>query len=396
MINLDACSSLGRLDASANSLTAVDGIAAATTLRWLSLANNAIEDITPLRDLDRLEVLNVAHNRLQGKVAAGRLRCLKALILNNNEITSVGGLEKLHDLDALVLSHNRLASLSGWLAGAAALKKLSLSHNPLLTDVGGALRSCTALQELRLNHCGLTALPADLQKNQRLRILEAGGNAIATLEDLAVLGELPSLRQLNLKGCPAAALPGYSQHILQLAPHLEVLDGRKLSAASFAGEKRGGKATADAAPISREAVGTGGEKSTKRKAAVEGPAVEGPAGEREQRKKRKKEGPPALQLGAVPAVQHQRPPPAAAAVYPSSDEADDAVAFAAVRRTAPKVDPSRTGVVKVVEVSNARGSGRGDKGKAKGKKGGGGVRGTAALRALMGTGEAGNAQPGWD
>lgn len=51
-----------------------------------------------------------------------------------------------------------------------------------------ACRSCTALQELRLNHNQLRALPADLAANTRLRILDCGGNQIASFDDIQVGG----------------------------------------------------------------------------------------------------------------------------------------------------------------------------------------------------------------
>lgn len=49
-------------------------------------------------------------------------------------------------------------------------------------------RSCTALQELRLNHNQLQALPSDLAANTRLRILDCGGNAIQSFDDVQVRG----------------------------------------------------------------------------------------------------------------------------------------------------------------------------------------------------------------
>lgn len=171
IVGLDACKALSRLDASANSLTALDGVAACP-LRWLSVAKNQISSLEPLRDLEHLEVLNAAHNKLQGKLSVSRIRSLKALILNNNEISTIGGMEKLKALDTLVLSNNAVESLGGWLAGSSALQKLSLSHNPLQDIGGGALRLCPNLQELRLNHCHLKELPETLAANTRLLTLE--------------------------------------------------------------------------------------------------------------------------------------------------------------------------------------------------------------------------------
>jgi Leucine-rich repeat (LRR) protein len=152
VVSMEACTALTRLDASDNLLTAADGIAACEALRWLSIAKNAVTSLEPLRDLAGLEVLNAARNQLEGRVSVGRLRALKALVLNDNQITAVSGLDKL-ELDTLVLSNNRVASLGGWLAGAAALQKLSLSHNPL-PELGAALQRAVRA------HLGLRELSA--------------------------------------------------------------------------------------------------------------------------------------------------------------------------------------------------------------------------------------------
>lgn len=88
-------------------------------------------------------------------------------------------------MNTLVLSHNAVASLGSWVGGAAALEKLSLSHNEL-AELGGALKGCAQLQELRLNHNRLRCLPPELASNTRLRILDAGGNPIASFEDIQV------------------------------------------------------------------------------------------------------------------------------------------------------------------------------------------------------------------
>lgn len=47
-------------------------------------------------------------------------------------------------------------------------------------------RACQLLKELRLSHNKLASLPSELAANERLRILEAGGNPIASLKDIQV------------------------------------------------------------------------------------------------------------------------------------------------------------------------------------------------------------------
>ena len=65
-------------------------------------------------------------------------------------------------------------------------KGLPLNSAPSLPPLPPLPRSCTALQELRLNHNKLRALPADLAANTRLRILDCGGNQIASFDDIEV------------------------------------------------------------------------------------------------------------------------------------------------------------------------------------------------------------------
>jgi len=69
---------------------------------------------------------------------------------------------------------------------AAAVPHPLHTHPRLSPAPASRPRSCTALQELRLNHNQLRALPADLASNTRLRILDCGGNRIASFDDIQV------------------------------------------------------------------------------------------------------------------------------------------------------------------------------------------------------------------
>ena len=52
----------------------------------------------------------------------------------------------------------------------------------------GCLDGLAALNELRLNGCGVVALPAGLSAAQRLRILDLGHNPVRRAKDLQVSG----------------------------------------------------------------------------------------------------------------------------------------------------------------------------------------------------------------
>ena len=376
---MEACTALTRLDASDNLLTAADGIAACEALRWLSIAKNAVTSLEPLRDLAGLEVLNAARNQLEGRVSVGRLRALKALVLNDNQITAVSGLDKL-ELDTLVLSNNRVASLGGWLAGAAALQKLSLSHNPL-PELGAALRGCTALQELRLNHCALSTLPAELAHNPGLRILDAGGNRIADLAALRVLSALPVLRQLSLKGCPVAQLPGYKERVLQLAPRLRVLDNQRVDGASSMRDGGGDALPAPTLPPAALAAPEGAKEASKKRKAEAAAEQEAPVdGERARKKSGADRGEKGVKKGR---------PLVIVDVDDVDSDADDAVAFKAATEKH-RLDPKRTGAVKVINIKAQKERQQGKK-RSKGASGGA----AAALQALL-AGEAAEQLPGWD
>jgi len=425
ILGLEVCSRLNRLDASANALTTLDGIAACSALRWLSVAKNKIDSLDSLSGLEFLEVLNAAHNQLEGKIRVGCLRTLKALILNNNNgITSVGGLDKLKDLDTLVLSNNAISSLGGWLSGAKRLQKLSLSGNTGLSDLGSALKNCTRLQELRLNHCHLTHLPSCLEANSKLRIIEVGGNQISTHNEISVLKTLPCLRQLNLKGCPVAELPEYAEKVLEIAPRLEVLDSRRVVHGAGPWEKRGAaktlktlgsapqspddnpfdEAKAKTEPAEPEAESILPSQNAtvitkegkKRHVGVEGsgpgkslpkkPKHEIPNEDVDDKSVGKKNKKPAVGMMKKGRVH-----------LDDNVEADDDVLDAAMLRAAPEKkkkveDGARTGVMKVVEVS-AKKKGRKKDAAPKDKKS---LRGAAALKALLDTNGPNNvALPAW-
>jgi hypothetical protein len=54
--------------------------------------------------------------------------------------------------------------------------------------------------------------------NPRLKILDASGNAFASLKDVEILKDMPMLVNLSFQGSPLAQSEGYTDNILQLVP----------------------------------------------------------------------------------------------------------------------------------------------------------------------------------
>lgn len=171
-------------------------------------------------------VLNVSHNELkQIPAELANLSALKALILNNNDLRMVEHLDTSITLNTLVLSHNAISELSGvWTL--ADLTKLSVAHNQLHV-IPDDIQRLTALKELRLNHNQITALPSVMRQLPQLEIIDMGNNQLREYADVEVLGELPNLHSLNLKGNPLCDKTDYKQHIKTMVPTLRVLDGER-------------------------------------------------------------------------------------------------------------------------------------------------------------------------
>ncbi|GAQ89769.1 hypothetical protein KFL_005600050 [Klebsormidium nitens] len=224
---LGQCHLLQRLDLAHNSIASVQALSSCAALRWLNLTHNSLTSLDGLQSLTSLNVLNVSHNTLSSLDAVTSLHSLNALIASDNELSSLPSLAHLSRLNTLVVSSNLLPSLGTALAACSSLLKLSLSHNDV-TSLKGALRGCPALQELRFAHNSAKALPSDLAALSSLRIVDAGHNAVSKWRGVALLAELPRLRQLNLMGNPLTAHPDYRTKVLELAPGVSVLDGRRV------------------------------------------------------------------------------------------------------------------------------------------------------------------------
>ena len=193
------------------------------------MSGNRLSSLAGVERLSRLRVLNCADNRVGSLVAVRDLRDLRALVANDNVISDTACLGALQQLNTLVLSGNALTAINdAAFRSLTALTKLSLSNNQI-ASLGGALRRCSALAELRVARNRLTALPDELAANTRLKLVDAGGNRIRRLEDVAVLGRLRWLCNVNLRGNPVCDAPGYEAHMIALVPYLRSLDGRPVN-----------------------------------------------------------------------------------------------------------------------------------------------------------------------
>ncbi|XP_047143426.1 ras suppressor protein 1 isoform X1 [Hydra vulgaris] len=215
-----------KLDISNNFLENLKGIEKSSlTLSWLNASHNKLNTISHLTSCKNLKVLNLSFNKLTNTFHVSELKNLKALILNNNELEKVEGLDELKELNTLVLSHNRLSSIN--VTNLPNLQKFSASHNCLYEIPD--FQKQKDIKDVKLNNNVIENLPQWLPKCKRIKVIDLGNNKFSTIESIKLLGELPFLENLNLKGNPLCSLEDYYTKIKNLLPHLKLLDFKNLN-----------------------------------------------------------------------------------------------------------------------------------------------------------------------
>jgi Leucine-rich repeat (LRR) protein len=139
-----------------------------------------------------------------------RLKQLKALILNHNNLLEIENIEPLLQLNTLVISHNKIDTVPR-LSSLAELTKLSAAHNQL-TQVPD-LSHNVLLKELRLNDNKIIEIPETLRKCNSIEIMDFGNNQLTNWSDIAPLGSLLKLHNLNLKGNPLSNKKDYLEKV---------------------------------------------------------------------------------------------------------------------------------------------------------------------------------------
>ncbi|KAI8343880.1 hypothetical protein BC941DRAFT_497280 [Chlamydoabsidia padenii] len=225
--DISSCSKLRKLVLSENTLsnnnTSFSGL---DHLTFLDLSHNEFSSLNGLENMTQLNVLNVSNNAItQLPEDLSHFGNLKALILNNNQLSKVPGLDVLTNLNTLVISHNSVTKIPNLMA-LPKLVKVSASHNKL-KEVPNLSGQSASLKELRLNDNKIVTIPNTLRKCQALAIIDLGNNRISKWSDIASLGSLLNLHNLNLRGNPITKNKDYKDKILALVPSLRVLDGER-------------------------------------------------------------------------------------------------------------------------------------------------------------------------
>ncbi|MBK2003014.1 leucine-rich repeat domain-containing protein [Listeria ivanovii subsp. londoniensis] len=142
--------SVTKLLAYNRNINSLEGLQYFTNLKQLYLPRNQINDLSPLKNLTKLDVLDVNGNGLKSLNGIPSM-ALVSLYAGKNELTDVDALFRLRNLESLFIGENKIRNIDG-IAHLTNLKELDLSVNEI--------RDLSALRNLKK----LTYVDLALQK----------------------------------------------------------------------------------------------------------------------------------------------------------------------------------------------------------------------------------------
>ncbi|KEG10909.1 putative leucine-rich repeat protein (LRRP) [Trypanosoma grayi] len=176
-----------------------------------------------------VRALDLSHNSITSFTGRHALWCLTVLDLSNNSLSTLDASNLPGGLIRLKLAHNTLQGLQGLATAVPKLQEMDVSVNRITSSAIGDLPKglTTVLCQSNLIDSVLPFLQL-----QCLSSLDLSSNQIADLGDLRRLGEIRSLRHLEVRGNPALTEPEALPSLLEAVPKLIRLDRVPLSQAA--------------------------------------------------------------------------------------------------------------------------------------------------------------------
>ncbi|MEC7984470.1 MAG: leucine-rich repeat domain-containing protein [Myxococcota bacterium] len=126
----DIISKAERIDITNVDISTLDIFSGMTNLKIFTAYENGIEDISPLRQLDRMEELYLVSNRITDISPLIHLRQLQVLRLDGNQIKDISILPKLKRLNRIGLDSNQIEDFTP-IAELDAVQALNTNYNPV-------------------------------------------------------------------------------------------------------------------------------------------------------------------------------------------------------------------------------------------------------------------------
>ena len=229
---------LERLVLLANSISSLpSSFGALIRLKELDCRRNVIADLSPITEVESLEVLRCEYN--QASVLDANWSHMRILTASNNSLTRFALSGTGNSLTSLNLSNNKISSLAvDMFEHLGALENLILDSNQIrmLPEGVGALSN---LLHLSIKNNLLDEFPSTVGKLQRIQTLSISGNNLPKLPSQIWL-----CSQLTVLNASSNLLHDFPDPPLASAPvesGLEDLDTRKMSTISKAPSTASGR-----------------------------------------------------------------------------------------------------------------------------------------------------------
>lgn len=200
-------SALEDLVMNSNGVESIDAIAKATELKNLYVADNKLADISALKNCTKLEVFSAADNKIKDISALGKCVALTDIYVSSNEVGNIGDLSKLENLAVFSAAENAITDISS-LGKCSKLTTLTVNDN--LISVVGDFSACDELTTFQAYNNKFEKVELKgLAKLATVNVYNDKGSEYKTLKEL-VLDELPVLARIDAHGQDLAAVPDLS------------------------------------------------------------------------------------------------------------------------------------------------------------------------------------------
>ncbi|RNF03266.1 leucine-richcontaining protein 23 [Trypanosoma rangeli] len=186
---------------SSRCLTSIEMLGTYKYLQRISLNDNMLDSLKPLRELHGLVYLSAAGNKLTNEVfddLAPSGTTLERLNLDRNCLTSLRGLHQLPFLVDFCAEENQLEELANEeLSSLHSLTRLDLMSNRIRRIQLNTFATCDTVRSINLSHNEVEKVQFVMHLANSLEKLDLGYNKIKNLDGFDVLQELVDLQLVN-------------------------------------------------------------------------------------------------------------------------------------------------------------------------------------------------------
>ncbi|RNF17020.1 leucine-richcontaining protein 23 [Trypanosoma conorhini] len=190
-----------RSNLSSHRLTSIEMLGTYKYLQRISLNDNMLDSLKPLRGICCLVHLSAANNKLTNEVfddLAPSGNTLEKLNLDRNRLTSLRGLHQLPFLMDFRAGENQVEELvNGDFCSLHSLTRLDLRSNKVRHIQLNTFATCGTVRSLNLSHNEVEKAQFVVYLSNSLETLDLGNNKIKKLDGFDVLRELVDLQLVN-------------------------------------------------------------------------------------------------------------------------------------------------------------------------------------------------------